>query len=88
LTPFKINYTEDTIKARKERRRHTMGVASQALSSADAKKLKTLLANASRVDKAKIEKKIAAIVKRAISQSGDAGLLGNIGNKIKSNILP
>jgi len=65
-----------------------MGVASQALSDADARRLQRLLANANRLDRARLEKKIAAIVKRAISQSGDAGLLGNIGNKIRSDILP
>jgi hypothetical protein len=65
-----------------------MGVASQGLSSADRQKLERMLATADRLERAKLEKKIAAIVKRAISSSADAGLLNTIGSKIKSDILP
>jgi hypothetical protein len=64
-----------------------MGVASQVLSDADGRKLKTMLANANRVDRAKLEKKLAAIVKGAINRSGDPGILGEIGTKVKDNIL-
>jgi hypothetical protein len=65
-----------------------MGVASQALSSADVRKLRKMLATADRLGRARLEKQIGAIVKRAISLSADSGLLGNIGSKIKSDILP
>lgn len=65
-----------------------MGVATQALSNADQKKLKTMLANADREGRAKLEKKLAAIVKRAVNGSGDAGLLGQIGQDVKNKILP
>jgi hypothetical protein len=63
-----------------------MSVTTQVLNNADAKKLKKLLANANRTDRAKLEKKLAAIVRNAVAGSTDPALQAKIAGDAISKI--
>lgn len=64
-----------------------MGVCGQSLSGQDLQRLKNLLNRADRVERARLEKRFAAIVQQAINQSNDDNISEAIASQVKAKIL-
>ena len=65
-----------------------MTVTSQTLSAGDRAAFKKILREATRAERAALDKKLAKIVREAIEESGGAAVKSKIAAKTKERILP
>lgn len=65
-----------------------MTITSQTLSAGDRAAFKKILREATRTERAALDKKLAKIVREAIEESGSATVKNKIAAKVKEKILP
>jgi hypothetical protein len=65
-----------------------MTISSQTLNPSDRAAFRKILREATRAERAALDKKLAKIVREAIEESGGAAVKSKIAAKIKERILP